>query len=173
MPRRLLLPSIILLACSIAFAASRVGAQTAKTAGTFEGHTDVGTVLHAGSVVYDPDKQSYTLSGSGEGQPAGGWLRIPLQGMFYVGLGVCSHDKDVVEQAVFSNVQLIQPPPASGEPVLYSTLETVAIDSADRRVSYLSQGRFEAPNWTPDGSAFLFNREGRLERLAVNGDKPV
>src|SRR5207248_3265413 len=159
MPRRLLLPSIILLACSIAFAASRVVAQTAKTAGTFEGHTDVGTVLHAGSVVYDPDKQSYTLSGSdekgaltreiqanvsapkrlriskrgdyvymafggdGEVQPAGGWLRIPLQGTFYVGLGVCSHDKDVVEQAVFSNVQLVQPSAASGEPVLYSTLE--------------------------------------------------
>src|SRR5690348_12504296 len=113
------------------------------------------------------------FGGDGEVQPAGGWLRIPLQGTFYVGLGVCSHDKDVVEQAVFSNVQLVQPSAASGEPVLYSTLETVAIDSADRRVSYLSQGRFEAPNWTPDGSAFLFNREGRLERLAVNGDKPV
>src|SRR5207302_8876790 len=26
---------------------------------------------------------------------AGGWLRIPLQGTFYVGIGVCSHDKDV------------------------------------------------------------------------------
>ena len=248
--------------------------------GSFEGHNDVGTVLHAGSVAYDPDKHTYTISGSGENmwfaadafqfvwkkmsgdvtltadisfltktgnehkkavlmlrqsldadsvyadvalhasgltslqfrdekgaltreiqsnvsapkrlriakrgdyvymalasdgelQPAGGWLRIPLQGTFYVGLGVCSHDKDVVEQAVFSNVATdASPRPASGEPVLYSTLETVAIDSADRRVSYLSQGRFEAPNWTRDGSAFLFNREGRLERLAVNGDKP-
>src|SRR5258707_3247250 len=32
------------------------------------------------------------------GQPsvAGGWLRIPLKGEFYVGLGVCSHDKDVI-----------------------------------------------------------------------------
>src|SRR5437764_3763543 len=116
----------------------------------------------------------YMAFGSdGEVQPAGGWLRIPLQGAFYVGLGVCSHDKDVVEQAVFSNVRLVQPSAASGEPVLYSTLETVAIDSADRRVSYLSQGRFEAPNWTPDGSAFLFNLEVLLELLAVNGDKPV
>src|ERR1700722_2983189 len=57
---------------------------------------------------------------------AGGWLRIPLHGDFYVGLGVCSHDKDAVEKAVFSNVELTQPAPASGEPVLYSTLETVA-----------------------------------------------
>jgi TolB protein len=106
-------------------------------------------------------------------QPAGGWLRIPLHGEFYVGLGVCSHDKDVVEQAVFSNVALTQPAASAENPQLYSTLETVVIDSADRRVSYLAPGRFEAPNWTRDGKAFLFNRDGRLERLAVDGDKPM
>ena len=109
----------------------------------------------------------------GDPQIAGGWLRIPLHGDFYVGIGVCSHDKDVVEKAVFSNVELTQPPAASGEPVLYSTLETVAIESADRRVSYLAQGRFEAPNWTRDGRAFLFNREGRIERLPVDGGTPT
>ncbi len=86
----------------------------------------------------------------------------------------CSHDKDVVEKAVFSNVELTQPPAAqAGKPVLYSTLETIAIDSADRRVAYLAAGRFEAPNWTRDGKAFLFNRDGRIERLAVGSDKPV
>jgi hypothetical protein len=106
-------------------------------------------------------------------KPAGGWLRIPLHGDFYVGLGVCSHDKDVVEKAVFSNVKLEQPSPATGQPVLYSTMETITIDSADRRVSYLAQGRFEAPNWTRDGSAFLFNRNGRIERLPVDGGTPA
>ena len=48
----------------------------------------------------------------------------PLQGTFYVGIGVCSHDKDVVEKAVFSKVELTTPPAATGEPKLYSTLET-------------------------------------------------
>lgn len=105
--------------------------------------------------------------------PAGGWFRIPLHGDFYVGLGVCSHDKDVVEQAVFSNVELTRPAPASGKPVLYSSLETIDIGNADRGVAYLAQGRFEAPNWTHDGSAFLFNREGHIERLAVGSDTPV
>ena len=114
-----------------------------------------------------------SLSTDGEPKVAGGWLRIPLQGAFYVGLGVCSHDKDVVEKAVFSNVEITQPTPATGQPVLYSTLETITIDSADRRVAYLAPGRFEAPNWTHDGTAFLFNRDGRIERLAVDGDTPV
>jgi TolB protein len=110
----------------------------------------------------------------GEPQPEGGWLRIPLQGPFYVGFGVCSHDKDVVEKAVFSNVELTQPVLATvGKITLYSTLETVAIASADRRVAYIAPGRFEAPNWMHDGSAFLFNRDGHIERLAVGSDKPV
>ena len=91
----------------------------------------------------------------GEPDLAGGWLRIPLQSTFYVGLGVCSHDKDVVEKAVFSNVVLTDAAPGSvasiGKLNLYSTLETVEIESTDRRVAYLSPGRFEAPNWTPDG----------------------
>jgi len=114
-----------------------------------------------------------SLSTDGEPKVAGGWLRVPLRGTFYVGLGVCSHDKDVVEKAVFSNVEITQPTPATGQPMLYSTLETITIDSADRRVAYLAPVRFEAPNWTHDGTAFLFNRDGRIERLAVDGDTPV
>jgi TolB protein len=113
-------------------------------------------------------------AGSGEPNLAGGWLRIPLQGPFYVGLGVCSHDKDVVETAVFSNVELTQPAAtAAGKTALYSALETVEIDSTDRRVAYLAPGRFEASNWTRDGKAFLFNRDGHIERLAVGSDKSV
>jgi len=49
-------------------------------------------------------------------QVAGGWLKIPLQGTFYVGIGMCSHDKDVVETAVFSKVNLNTPPAPAGEP---------------------------------------------------------
>jgi TolB protein len=126
-------------------------------------------IARRGEYVYmslDPD--------GGEPEFAGGWLRIPLQGPFYVGIGVCSHDKDVVEQAVFSNVELSNASPrASATPALYSTLETIAVDSADRRVAYLAPGRFEAPNWTRDGKAFLFNRDGHIERLAVGSDKPA
>lgn len=274
-----LLASLV-LSCTLGICALPVWAQRTNTLGIFQDHTDVGTILHTGSVAYDSAANSYMISGSGENmwfaadafqfawkkisgdvtltadigfltktgnehkkavlmlrqsldadsvyadvalhasgltslqyrdekgaltreiqsnisapkrlrisrrgeyvymaldndgevKPAGGWLRIPLQGTFYVGLGVCSHDKDVVEQAVFSNVQLIQPPRAKAEPTLYSTLETVAIDSADRRVAYLVRGHFEAPNWTKDGSAFLFNQGGHIQRLEVNSGKPV
>ena len=114
------------------------------------------------------------LAAEGDGgdlKPAGGWLRIPLGNTFYVGLGVCSHDKDVSEQAVFSNVELKQPAAASGQPALYSVLEVVNADStAIRHAHYVSPGRFEAPNWMRNGSAFFFNRNGRIERLAIGQD---
>ena len=274
----------VALVCSFSFCVLAPGARAqadGASIGVFERHSDVGTVLHAGSVEYDSSKRTYTVSGSGENmwsvadafqfvwkkvsgdvtltanvsfasaggnehkkavlmfrqsldadsvyadvalhasgltslqfrdekgavtheiqsnisapkrlrlakrgdyvymsfaeegtepKVAGGWLRIPLPGPFYVGIGVCSHDKDAVEKAVFSNVELARPSPAqAGQPTLYSTLETIAIDSADRRVVYLAPGRFEAPNWMRDGSAFLFNRDGHIERLSVSGGKP-
>lgn len=113
---------------------------------------------------------------AGEGEElrlAGGSTRVPLEGSFYLGIGVCSHDKDVIEKAVFSKVEMAPLPAATGSPKLFSTLETVAISSTDRRVVYVAADRFEAPNWTHDGTAFLFNRNGRIERLNVAGGKPT
>jgi TolB protein len=269
---------VVILVVAILSCGSLLCGQT--KVGIFDDHADVGTVLHAGSVDYDPAQKTYTIAGSGENmwlsqdafqfvwkkmsgdvtltadisfltktgnehkkaalmfrqsldadsvyvdvalhasglpslqfrdekgaltrqiqsnlsapkrlriskrgdyvyialgddgalKPAAGWLRIPLQGSFYVGVGVCSHDKDVIEKAVFSNVDLTQPTSSVEKPALYSTLETIAVSAptSDRRVIYLAQGRFEAPNWMRDGSAFIFNRDGRLERLAVGSDK--
>lgn len=42
-----------------------VPAQQTKPVGLFEGHGDVGKVLHAGSIAFDPAKQTYTIRGSG------------------------------------------------------------------------------------------------------------
>jgi TolB protein len=106
-------------------------------------------------------------------RPAGASIKLPLSGSFYVGIGVCSHDKDVVEKAVFSNVDLATPVASTAPPVLYSTLEAVPIDSTMRHIVYTAASHFEAPNWTHDGSAFLFNSEGHIFRLSVDGGTPT
>jgi TolB protein len=116
----------------------------------------------------------FLASAAGEPlRPSGASIKLPLQGSFYVGLGICSHDKNVVEKAVFSNVDLATPVTSTGPSVLYSTLETVAIASTDRRVVYTDSSHFEAPNWARDGTYFLFNREGRILRLPVDGGAPT
>jgi len=114
------------------------------------------------------------LSAAGEAlHLAGGSFRVPFASPFYVGIGLCSHDKDVLEKAIFSDVELDAPPAAAaGTPTLYSTLETVSTDSMDRRVTYVTKGRIEAPNWTPDGRELIFNRDGRLYRVPVSGGEP-
>jgi TolB protein len=57
----LLTVAIILTLGSLAWA------QNASfPAAIFDSHSDVGTVLHPGSVVYDAVKKTYTITGSGE-----------------------------------------------------------------------------------------------------------
>jgi len=105
---------------------------------------------------------------------SGAAQKIAFTEPFYVGLGVCSHEADVVERAVFSNVAIsTDSPRAAGKPTLYSVLETQSVASTDRRVVYVAAGRFEAPNWLPDGRSLLFNGGGRIHRIDVAGGDPT
>jgi dipeptidyl aminopeptidase/acylaminoacyl peptidase len=108
----------------------------------------------------------------GKLEPAGAATQLTLSLPFYVGIGVCSHDKNVTERAVFSHVTLQDLKPA-GRTILYSVLETVAAASTDRRVQYLTPAHFEAPNWSRDGSFLLFNQDGKIFRLPLAGPGPV
>jgi TolB protein len=276
-------PALLCIALLTAFVSKVLIAQAPPAPlGIFEGHGDVGTVLHPGSTGYDSAKQTYTIIGSGENmwfgmddfqfvwkkvsgdvalsadiafvgdkgnphrkavlmirqsldgnspavdiarhgegltslqfrdlpgdndrevqsnisaprrlrlekrgdffyafvtgkdgklQAAGASTKLALTGPFYVGIGVSAHDKDASETAVFSDVKLEQLKPMGEEkPVLYSTLETVPIASGDRRVAYVAAAHFEAPNWSRDGSYFLFNQDGGIWQLSVNGDAPA
>jgi TolB protein len=104
---------------------------------------------------------------------SGAATRLSFTEPFYIGLGVCSHDENVVEKAVFANVELAAPRPGlEKETALFSTLETLALDSTDRRVVLVTSGRIEAPNWLRDGKTLVFNSGGRIKRIAIDGGKP-
>jgi hypothetical protein len=109
----------------------------------------------------------------GKLEPSGASTKLAIDGPFYVGIGVSAHDKDATETAVFSNVKIEALQSGGEKPVLYSTLETVPVASTDRRVAYVARAHFEAPNWSRDGSYFLFNQDGGIYRLAVSGGEPA
>jgi hypothetical protein len=118
---------------------------------------------------------SMSIAPAGEPlRPAGGSFRLTLEEPFYVGLGVCAHNDDALETAVFSKVELTTAPaPAAGsKPKLISTLETVAIASKDRRVTWWTTNLIEAPNWSHDGASLYFNSRGRLYRIPAVGGEP-
>ncbi len=263
-------------ACAALLAGGVVRGQSA--AGPFEGHEDVGTVLHPGGLEYDAAARAYTIAGSGENvwatadafyfvwkkvsgdfslaadisfptstgnahkkgmlmfrqsldpdsayadvalhnegltslqsraekgaathevqaavsapkrlritkhgstffmglgdagglKFAGPCMQVTLAGTYYVGLGVCSHDKDVVEKAVFHNVELA-PLRASIRLTPYSVIETVTVTSTDRRVTWYAPERLEKPAWSDDGTEIIFTRGGRTAKVAEKGGVP-
>jgi TolB protein len=81
----------------------------------------------------------------------------------YVGLFLCSHNPEVVEQAVFRNVRLVRPAPDDFRPYrdyIGSRLELLDVTSGHRQLIRESKDPFEAPNWTKGGEALIYNISG-------------
>ncbi|HMD42395.1 MAG TPA: hypothetical protein VKH45_04930 [Candidatus Acidoferrum sp.] len=113
----------------------------------------------------------YLAHGNSVPQLSGGSIRVLISGSFYVGIGLCSHEKDIVEQAIFSNLKIGIPEPVS-DPRLYSTLETINIDSSERHVIRIAPEHFEAPNWSRDSKYLIFNRDGLIQKIPATGGTP-
>lgn len=117
-----------------------------------------------------------SMSVAAEGQAlesSGGTFRLPFTEPFYIGIGVCAHNNNQLETAIFSDIRLET---LAGKPdslkTIESTLETISIESFDRRVVYHTGDHIEAPNWTPDGQTLIFNSGGLLYRIPVEGGIP-
>jgi TolB protein len=275
-------PSLVAAALvCVAAGAGRLGAQAPRAVGMFEGHGDVGKVVHAGSVTFDPAKQTYVMRASGHNmwatedgfhfawkkasgdvsiaadiawaraggnahkkavliirqsldadsayvdaiahgdgtfslqwreakgaathevqgnaprparlqlrkigdyfhmlqagagrdpEIATGAVRVAIAEPYYIGIGLCSHDANVVEEATFSNVSITPgQQPATEKARLVSVLETVTISNTDRRTVKVFPTRVEAPNWTKD-NFLIYNSGGLLYRIPVAGGEPT
>ena len=117
-----------------------------------------------------------TMFLSNHGEPlhqVGASIELHLEGPFYVGIAVCSHNKDVVEQAEFSNVRVETPGEVAsfGQPILYSTLQTIGVEDNFRRAMVVATGpgKMEAPNWSRDNKTLIFNRDGQMWTIPTEG----
>jgi TolB protein len=101
---------------------------------------------------------------------------IGLGDEVYVGLFVCSHNKDVTEKARFDDVRITVPARDNFVPYkeyIGSNLEILDIESGKRETVYRVPDSLQAPNWTPDGKALIYNRNGRLYRFDLNKKEPA
>lgn len=103
---------------------------------------------------------------------------INLGNEVYVGLFVGSHNADVLETGVFSNVNISIP--FKGESnqgtqmTLGSNLEILEIASGHRDIIYKVPYSIQAPNWTTDGKSLLFNdAKGLLYNFDIATQKPL
>src|SRR6266478_8763398 len=101
---------------------------------------------------------------------------LTLGNEVYAGLYVCSHNKNVVEEAVFRDVQITVPARKDFVPYrdyIGSNLEILDVESGNRKIIYRSPDSIQAPNWTPDGKALIYNSGGRLYRFDLAKKTPV
>jgi TolB protein len=104
---------------------------------------------------------------------AGGSFKIKFEEPFYIGLGVCSHDNNVLEKAVFSHVDISSDVKSgSGVSSLESTLETISIESQDRKVVYTTTNVIDGPFWSGDGEHIIFSSKGQLFSVPKGGGNP-
>ncbi|PWT74535.1 MAG: hypothetical protein C5B59_10980 [Bacteroidetes bacterium] len=100
-----------------------------------------------------------------------------------VGIYICSHDSNVLAHARVWNVRIDRQiqndfssnPNFKATPVrdeLGSRLEILDVADGSRKVIHEAAGRFEAPNWMPDGKHLLFNEKGSLYTISVDGGMP-
>ena len=84
--------------------------------------------------------------------------------------------RDVIEKAVFRDVRITIPAKPDFVPYrdyIGSNLEILDIDTGNRRIVYSTPDSIQAPNWTPDGKALIYNSGGRLYRFDLAKKIPV
>jgi TolB protein len=90
---------------------------------------------------------------------------VSLAEELYAGLFICSHEEDVMEKAVFSNVQIIIPAAKNFRPYrdyIGSHIEVMEVATGHRKILHSAPNSLQAPNWTKDGKQLIYNSEGLL-----------
>lgn len=98
---------------------------------------------------------------------------VALPDEVYAGLFICSHNPEKLEKGEAWNVRIDQPVPENYNPdrqgYIGCRMEIINVFDGSRRVIHESKGRFEAPNWMPDGKRLLFNQDGSLFTIPIEG----
>lgn len=96
-------------------------------------------------------------------QFAGGSAWVEMRAPFYVGIGVCAHDKNAIEKASFTGVELDTEPERPKHKNSYSTIETILL-SGDARTGYVSQKHLASPGWSADGQSLTYEADKHTEQ---------
>jgi len=126
------------------------------------------TVTNADVLQFERKGKTYIFSAAHYGEPfvRGELTSFDLGDEVYAGLFVCAHNSNVVEKARFKDVRLIRPVKEGFVPYrdyIGSILEILDVHSGKLEMIHNSPQPFEAPNWTKDGKALIYNISGRAE----------
>jgi hypothetical protein len=101
-------------------------------------------------------------------------VRLQLPEVLFAGIFICSHNPDVLEKAIFTNVRLDIPAEMKGgeqAPPSPSRLEVLDMKSGLRKILFETPDHIEAPNWSRNGKFLIYNKEGKLYRYELKSGK--
>lgn len=135
------------------------------------------SLTHADVIQLERKGNTYTMRVAKFGEPfvTAEIADIDLGQEVYIGLFLGSHNKDVVEKGIYSDVRITVPAPKSLVPYreyLGSNVELLDITSGKREIIYYSSKSLQAPNWTKDGKSLIYNCEGLMYNLDLRTKKP-
>ncbi|MFZ5972575.1 MAG: biopolymer transporter TolR [Bacteroidota bacterium] len=130
-------------------------------------------LTHADILQLERRGNEYIFSAARWGEPLATVATQTLQlgDDVYAGIFLCSHNEQVVEKALFKNVRLVVPAPKSlvaYRQYLASHLEVMNVATGHRKILYTDSTSIQAPNWTTDGSALIYNKSGLLFRYRLS-----
>jgi len=132
------------------------------------------STYHPTEIELERSGNTFTFSAAVFGEPYKSVTKeLDLNEEVYAGLFICSHVEDVIEKAVFSNVQVIIPAAKDFVPYkdyLGSHLEVMDVATGHRKILYSAPNSLQAPNWTPDNKYLIFNSLGATETILYKYD---
>ncbi len=138
----------------------------------FKGDTrEMASPLEAPDVVQlERRDNTFIMRAARAGEPLSeaGSIELELGEPVYAGLAVCSHDDDSFEKVLVSNLRIEIPEPAAASQEQASSgsrLEILDIETGLRKIVLETDRIIEAPNWTSDGRALIYNSMGLLFRF--------
>jgi len=91
-------------------------------------------------------------------------------------LFICSHNPNEQEEGRAWNVRIEKPVAdtfnTNRQGFLGSRMEILNVFDGKRKIIHEIKGRFEAPNWMPDGKKLLFNQDGLIYTIPIDGGTP-
>ncbi|MEY3368827.1 MAG: hypothetical protein RI973_1982 [Bacteroidota bacterium] len=96
---------------------------------------------------------------------------VLLEGPLQAGIFVASGDAKQAAGAAFDNVRIVLPPGKGFIPYedyLGSYIETMEVSTGNREIVFADPESVQAPNWTLDGKALLYNKKGLIYRLDLD-----
>jgi len=125
-------------------------------------------ITNADVLQFERRGSDFIFSAARDGEPfvTGLLTNLDLGDEVFAGLYLCSHKGDVVEKAKFHDVRIIRPVKIGFTPYrdyIGSVLEILDVQTGKLETICSSKQPFEAPNWTTDGKALIYNISGRAE----------